>query len=129
HVQQYGDLTIAQLPASQFLGSKKSVIPLSIPNPTKVTSDSKVSNRDVPLVLARGQDRVNLVYGRQWLDIHMNAYVNSVQHLFSGQSVDVLNTRLELNDRQCYHRFVDTFNDKCMNIAQNSYALGKLYIK
>ncbi|CAG2166500.1 unnamed protein product, partial [Oppiella nova] len=83
-----------------------------------------IDNRDAPLIQAEGLELENLVKGRQFLDNHFQAYVNSVEHLVNG---DVVNTRSDLNNRECYHKFVDTFNDKCMNIAENSYVLGKLY--
>ena len=69
---------------------------------------------------SRSERLAQFVSGRQFVDNHMNAYINSIQHLFSGESVDVFNSRLEVNEfnRECYHRFVDTFNDRCMNIAQ-----------
>jgi len=118
HVQHYGDLSIAKLPLSQFLGKRKSATPV-----TRSNSRTAVDNKDVPLAMAKGEDLENLVKGRQFLDTHFATYVNSVEHLVNG---DVLNTRSELNNRECYHKFVDTFHDQCMNIAQNSYVLGKL---
>jgi len=120
HVMQYGDLSIAKLPVSQFMGGKASEVTPRV----AVNTAFVIDNRDAPLVQAEGLELENLVKGRQFLDNHFQAYVNSVEHLVNG---DVVNTRSDLNNRECYHKFVDTFNDKCMNIAENSYVLGKLY--
>ncbi|CAG2112997.1 unnamed protein product, partial [Medioppia subpectinata] len=104
HVQHFGDLSIASLPISQFLGHSK----LSV----EVTSDDNtlVNNKDFPLVLAQQsadyQELSVLSTGRQFLDTVFEEYVNSIQHLMNANN-DVFNTRLELNNRECYHNFVD----------------------
>ncbi|CAG2179532.1 unnamed protein product [Oppiella nova] len=38
----------------------------------------------------------------------------------------ILTTKQDLTNRPCYRRFVDTFNQKCFNINQHTYAFNKL---
>ncbi|CAG2118625.1 unnamed protein product [Medioppia subpectinata] len=126
--QQYGDLSIAKLPISLFLGSRKNPQPIG---PINVNINRDVgSNRDVPLLLAQKSGDFEryqqLVTGRQFVDNMFSEYVNSIQHLMNANN-DVLNTRLELNNRECYHNFVDTFKEQCLQITKHTYVLGKLY--
>jgi len=123
HVMQYGDLSIGKLPVSQFLGPKSLNIQVN-QAPTDV-----VDNKDLPLVMAQQsgdyQALSELAAGRQFLDKHFNAYLQSVEHLIDTN--EVLNTRQTLTKTDCYHNFVDTFNDQCLSISTHTYALSKLY--
>ncbi|CAG2116913.1 unnamed protein product, partial [Medioppia subpectinata] len=78
HVMQYGDLSIAKLPISQFLGSKKSSMSLAGAELTRT-----VNNKDFPLVMAQQSGDYHklseLSTGRQFLDTVFEEYVNSIQ--------------------------------------------------
>ena len=52
------------------------------------------------------------------MDKHFADYVNSIKHLIDTKNIDVLNGQESLNNRECYRKFVDTFNEKCFNINQ-----------
>ncbi|CAG2166035.1 unnamed protein product [Oppiella nova] len=67
-----------------------------------------------------------LLSGRQYMDKHFADFVNSIKHLIDTKNIDVLNGQESLNNRECYRKFVDIFNEKCFNINQNTYAFGKL---
>ncbi|CAG2103869.1 unnamed protein product, partial [Medioppia subpectinata] len=60
----------------------------------------------------------NLYAGRQYVDKHMTEYVNSIQHLLTVDSNAILNTKQELNNRQCYETLVDTYNENCLQISK-----------
>ncbi|CAG2103022.1 unnamed protein product [Medioppia subpectinata] len=105
--------------------------------------NDRVNTIDVPLYMARIaideakdtnerhslNDKLQiLLNGRQYVDKHMSEYVNSIQHLLTVDSNAILNTKQELNNRQCYQNLVDRFHQKCFNLNQNPYVLGKLYI-
>ncbi|CAG2107451.1 unnamed protein product, partial [Medioppia subpectinata] len=60
----------------------------------------------------------NLYAGRKYVDKHMTEYVNSIQHLLTVDSNAILNTKQELNDRQCYETLVDTYNENCLQISK-----------
>ncbi|CAG2109053.1 unnamed protein product [Medioppia subpectinata] len=106
-------------------GSKKSSMSLADAELTRT-----INNKDFPLVMAQQSGDYHklseLSTGRQFLDTVFEEYVNSIQHLMNANN-DVFNTRLELNNRECYHNFVDTFNDQCLSITQHTYSLNKLY--
>ncbi|CAG2105652.1 unnamed protein product [Medioppia subpectinata] len=84
--QQYGDVSIAKLPVSDF---------------TEMCQYT--------------EELESLLKGRQSVDKHITDYVNSIQHLLTVDSNAILNTKQELNNRQCYRHL-------------NPYVLGKLYI-
>ncbi|CAG2120664.1 unnamed protein product, partial [Medioppia subpectinata] len=79
-----------------------------------------------------GQEREKVIIYRrikkQYVDKHMTEYVNSIQHLLTVDSNAILNTKQELNNRECYRKLVDNSHDNCFNMNQNPYVLGKLYI-
>ncbi|CAG2179600.1 unnamed protein product, partial [Oppiella nova] len=92
HCQQYGDLSIAKLPVADFLGYKQTTAPVVYERDVPFES---TNNRDSELVMAqklvdlaedsvekqiRSERLAQLVSGRQFVDNHMNAYVNSIQH-------------------------------------------------
>ncbi|XP_054159327.1 legumain-like [Oppia nitens] len=127
HVQQYGDLSIAQLPVGQFLGHKKSS---KLSQSSIGMSWDQSNNNDAHVMAAlksNTEEFERIVNGRQFFDQHLTEYLNIINYLRNTDSYDLLNTRLELNNRVCYHKFVDTLNDNCLNIAHNSYVLSKLY--
>ncbi|CAG2116783.1 unnamed protein product, partial [Medioppia subpectinata] len=89
--QQYGDLSIAKLPISLFLGKfvfclRKTPKPLSPINAN--IGNNFGSNRDAPLVLAQRSGDFEryqqLVTGRQFVDNMFSEYVNSIQHLMNA---------------------------------------------
>ncbi|CAG2109585.1 unnamed protein product [Medioppia subpectinata] len=59
-----------------------------------------------------------LLNGRQSVDKHMTEYVNSIQHLLTVDSNAILNTKQELNNRQCYRKLVDTYAEQCLDLGQ-----------
>ncbi|CAG2113315.1 unnamed protein product, partial [Medioppia subpectinata] len=102
-----------------------------------------VSDRDVPVYMLQAniknanndadrqrytEELKSLLNERQSVDKHMTDYVNSIQHLLTVDSNAILNTKQELNNRECYRKFVDNSHDNCFNMNQNPYVLGKLYI-
>ncbi|XP_054162398.1 legumain-like [Oppia nitens] len=147
HAQQYGDLSIGKLPVSLFLGKE---------NPKNITekrfninpkTEDLINTRDADIYLLQKRIEENddlsekqkyveklrqLLNNRKLVDKHFEQYVHSIQHLLGIQSFNdinnVLNTRQELNNRQCYRQMVDTFDDKCLNINKNYYVLQKLNV-
>ncbi|CAG2102299.1 unnamed protein product [Medioppia subpectinata] len=104
---------------------------------------SRVNTRDLPLFMAKSAVKQTLsitekiryteklqkqLNSRQYVDKHMTDYVNSIQHLLTVDSNAILNTKQELNNRQCYRKLVDSFHKNCFNLNKNPYVLGKLYI-
>ncbi|CAG2112124.1 unnamed protein product [Medioppia subpectinata] len=123
--QQYGDISIAKLPVSDFTGSHKSDKHLYNNIKFDINDYELVAHRDVPVFT---EELESLLRGRQYVDKHMTEYVNSIQHLLTVDSNAILNTKQELNNRQCYQQLVDNYHQNCFNLNQNPYVLGKLYI-
>ncbi|CAG2104941.1 unnamed protein product [Medioppia subpectinata] len=145
HSQQYGDLAVTKLTVSEFLGNKPKV-DVNRNYYKSVQNSDAVNKWDVSLDLL--QRRVNeekdineknglmkeleeLYAGRQYVDKHMTEYVNSIQHLLTVDSNAILNTKQELNNRQCYRQLVDTYHQNCFNLNQaivyRAYHLFKAY--
>ncbi|CAG2100674.1 unnamed protein product [Medioppia subpectinata] len=142
NAQHYGDLSLGKLHVDEFLGHKSSGVLNDRVN-THVQNNETVSKWDVELSLvqkrinsAKGtneklghvEDLKNLLNGRQYVDKHMSDYVNSIQHLLTVDSNAILNTKQELNNRQCYRKFVDTFSENCFDLTQDTYVLRKLQV-
>ncbi|XP_054159946.1 legumain-like [Oppia nitens] len=139
HVQQYGDLVINQLTLKEFQGDKvappmdKLVVPVT----------DAVDSGDVPLEILKHRvdeaqsDTQKLIFkeqlqrlkdGRQFLTDHLRQYVNSIKHLVGDDIDAIMNTKQELNNRQCYRQLVDIFNQKALNLNQHPYVLRKLHV-
>ena len=61
----------------------------------------------------------NLINGRQLVEKVFYELVNSIQHLVGIDTNIILNTRQTLNNinnTQCYQKFVQTIDKKCFNI-------------
>ncbi|CAG2121308.1 unnamed protein product [Medioppia subpectinata] len=69
-----------------------------------------------------------LLTGRQYMDKHIAQYVQSVEHMLTVNTDAILNGNHAVNNAECYHKFVDTFDQQCFNINQNTYAFGKLQV-
>ncbi|CAG2163982.1 unnamed protein product [Oppiella nova] len=142
HAQHYGDLKIAQQHISDFLGAKK--VPPTDANSMAVPTNAEFVNfRDIPIKLVeKNIQSTNDIYekkiyvdelsrllkGRQYVDQHLRAFVDSVHHMTRLDTNALLNSKLELSeDMTCYKKFVDTFHDKCFNMNKNTYAFSKIH--
>ncbi|CAG2163981.1 unnamed protein product [Oppiella nova] len=143
HAQHYGDLKIAQQHISDFLGTKK--VPTTGANSVVVHKNAEFVNfRDIPIKLTekniQSTNDINekqlyvdelsqLLKGRQYVDQHLRAFVDSVHHMTRLDTNALLNSKLELSeDMTCYKKFVDIFHDKCFNMNKNTYAFSKIYV-
>ncbi|CAG2172404.1 unnamed protein product, partial [Oppiella nova] len=105
HNQQYGDLSIAKLPVSHFLGNEANLLLIAIAE--RLLRDRYVKELE------------SILKGREFVDNFMTEYVNSIQHLIPNIETNaILNTKRELNNRLCYRQLVDTFHQKCFNLNQ-----------
>jgi len=143
NAQHYGDLKIAQQHISDFLGAKK-VPPTGAINVAVPKNAEFVNFRDIPIKLAeKNIQSTNDIYekqtyvdelsrllkGRQYIDQHLRAFVDSVHHMTRLDTNALLNSKLELSeDMTCYKKFVDTFHDKCFNMNKNTYAFSKIHV-
>ncbi|CAG2174500.1 unnamed protein product, partial [Oppiella nova] len=99
HVMQYGDLSIAKLPMSQFLGQRTPYTPI-ISEPG-VKCKYSFPNNDVPLFATKmkmehatneiekemyRQELSQIMAGRQYLDNHLSAYIKGIGHLINTES-------------------------------------------
>ncbi|CAG2168459.1 unnamed protein product [Oppiella nova] len=91
--QHYGDLSVGQLTLAEFF----------------------VDNSEK---LRYTQELKNILNGRQYADNHLRQYVQSIESLTGLGANVILNGKLELNNRDCYQKFVETFSDKCFNLGQ-----------
>ncbi|XP_054154814.1 uncharacterized protein LOC128953354 [Oppia nitens] len=152
--QHYGDLSIAKLPASQFMGKNKKSgqsSPVKFNYEKHQNSGATVPSREVELYLLNRKINTTVdvverqIYideldkqlkGRQLVDKHIEQYVRNLfnnllsTYLTNDEMKQLLNVRQELSsdNRQCYHQFVDTFHAKCFNLNKNPYVLGKLFV-
>ncbi|CAG2169480.1 unnamed protein product [Oppiella nova] len=101
HAQQYGDLSIA---AKQHVSD--------------YLDDAEQISRYVT-------ELEGLLSRRKLMDKQIEEYVNELPAIDANIA---LNGKLELNNRDCYQKLVDTFNQKCYTLSQNTYALNKLKI-
>ncbi|CAG2116000.1 unnamed protein product [Medioppia subpectinata] len=108
HAQHYGDLSLAKLTLSQFLEAAVYVLQQNI-----------IHAKDVDEKLRYTEELETLLNGRQTIDKHMSEYVNSIQHLLTVDSNAILNTKQELNNRQCYRQLVDTYAEQCLDLGQH----------
>ncbi|CAG2166988.1 unnamed protein product [Oppiella nova] len=69
------------------------------------------------------QQLKGLLNARQLLDKQIEEYVNELPAIDANIA---LNGKLELNNRNCYKKLVDTFNDNCYVFSRNTYAINKL---
>ncbi|CAG2165848.1 unnamed protein product, partial [Oppiella nova] len=130
--QHYGNLSIGQMLLADFFGPKQ------VSNATIVhRSHNKceyVSMNDVAIKLAKinvktatsvsekiryTHELKQVLWGRQYADKHLRQYLQSIEGLTGLGANVILNTKLEVNNRDCYHKFVQAFNDKCFNLAQS----------
>ncbi|XP_054157629.1 legumain-like [Oppia nitens] len=147
HAQQYGDLSIGKLPVSMFLGKTNPKYPIKRPMIANPKVEDLVNTREVAINLLQKRieetndlnekqiyvDKlIQLLNNRKLVDKHFEQYVHSIQHLLGIQSFNDINnvliTRQELNNRQCYRQLVDTFDDKCLKINKNNYVMQKLNV-
>ncbi|GIX68903.1 legumain [Caerostris extrusa] len=137
HVQEYGDLTIAQMHVSEFQGRKASK-PIVLP---KVEKDS-IRSRDVPYELARRKFlKANsieeqtvllrklhkLLRNRQFLYQKVADIVTEVYHDSEKES-DALSNHSKLTNFACYDAVRAYFNEECFRLSKNAYALDTLFI-
>ncbi|XP_054162249.1 legumain-like, partial [Oppia nitens] len=142
HVCEYGDMTMGTLHLDQFQAKQKRYIYKTIESESIVPLAS-IASPNVPLILAqkrllsaKNNEEIQfysnklerLVNGRQLVDKHFDAYVDSVSHLISGNKNDIINNIQEVNDGDCYRQLVDTFHHNCLNLGKNTYGLQKLQI-
>ncbi|CAG2102519.1 unnamed protein product, partial [Medioppia subpectinata] len=141
HAQQYGDLNVAKTKVAEFLGLKPKNADRFVPHlgsNTDAVNKYDVSIDLLQRLIASAQD-INeknslivelegLYAGRKYVDKHINNYVNSIQHLLTVDSNAILNTKQELNNGECYRKFVDTFHENCFNLGENSYVLRKMHV-
>ncbi|CAG2102804.1 unnamed protein product [Medioppia subpectinata] len=80
---------------------------------------------DLSLYVAELQ---RLLTGRQYMDKHIAQYVQSVEHMLTVNTDAILNGKHVVNNAECYHKFVDTFDQQCFNINQNTYGFGNLQV-
>ncbi|CAG2175175.1 unnamed protein product, partial [Oppiella nova] len=147
HAQQFGDLSITELPVSQFLGPDN--VDENVFDEIKYEYQNNVATdgvhiRDRELYLAQkrvdsaGNVNEKLRYAhelqrlldeRHMIDKQLDEYVNSIQHLMPNIATNsILHTKQELNNRHCYRQLVDTFHQNCYILSQNPYVLSKLHI-
>ncbi|CAG2175742.1 unnamed protein product [Oppiella nova] len=106
HAQQYGDLSIAtKQHVSDYQGDKK--VPINSESGSYVSQLNALENN------------------RQLLDKQIEEYVNELPGIDANIA---LNGKLELNNRDCYKKLVDTFNEKCYAFNDNTYAFYKLSV-
>ncbi|CAG2166219.1 unnamed protein product [Oppiella nova] len=138
HAQQYGDLSIAaKQHVSDYQGDKKVPInsdsELYIPSGFAPIRDSKlfhlkhlIKNTNDAAELSQYVSQLNaLENNRQLLDKQIEEYVNKLPAIDANIA---LNGKLELNNRDCYKKLVDTFNEKCYAFNDNTYAFYKLSV-
>jgi legumain len=145
HVQEYGELSIDNLPLTQFQGNKSSINQI-IGDDERPKILNPVDSGDVPLEILRRRiataktdaqrqellDGLNdLVIGRQFLVNHLESYLKLIAHLVGDETETLLYNRhikyhKELRD--CYHSLVNLFNNRCLNLNQHTYTLRKLHV-
>jgi len=142
HVQEYGDLTIGQLPITQFQGQKVSENQLFFENERKVNLSPVDSGNVVLEILQRKIERTTdfeelkklnvekerILYGRFYLENRLTQYLNSIKDLIGSEIEEVLITKQEVIHKSCYREFVDTFHSQCLNLNQHPFVLRKLHI-
>ncbi|CAG2107453.1 unnamed protein product, partial [Medioppia subpectinata] len=115
HAQQYGDLSIAAEHLSNYMGEKQ------VPSVGQYSQPANsVPIPDAPIYLAQ-----LLLRNRELMDKQIEEYVNTLPGIEANV---VLNSKLQINNKECYHKLVDTFHDKCYNLGQNSYAIQKMKV-
>ncbi|CAG2178929.1 unnamed protein product, partial [Oppiella nova] len=67
----------------------------------------------------------SLLNGRKLMDKQIEEYVNELPGIDANIA---LNGKLELNNRDCYRKLVDTFNDNCYTFGRNTYGIQKQHI-
>ncbi|CAG2100475.1 unnamed protein product [Medioppia subpectinata] len=135
HAQQYGDLNVAKTKVAEFLGLKPKNANRFVPHLGSNTDEVNKYDVSIDLLqrrIASAQD-INeknsfivelegLYAGRQYVDKHINNYVNRVD------PDAILKGKHPLHHRKCYRKFVNTFNEKCFNLNKNPYALKKMQL-
>ncbi|CAG2169025.1 unnamed protein product [Oppiella nova] len=135
HAQQYGDLSIAaKQHVSDYQGDKKApkvhsgaykpsgFAPIrgsqlfKLQSLIKNTNDADQKSQYVSQLNA-------LLNNRQVLDKQIDEYVRQLPAIDANIA---LNGKLELNNRDCYKKLIDTFNQKCYGFSKNTYAINKL---
>ncbi|GBN11912.1 Legumain [Araneus ventricosus] len=137
HVQEYGDLSIAQMQVSEFQG-RKDAEPIVLP---EVERDS-VRSRDVPIEIVRRKflkadseeeqsallKTLNKMYrNRQFLKDTVSHIVTEVFH-DEEQQRDAMDNRHKLRNFQCYDTVRAHFNEECFRLSKNAYALDFMYV-
>jgi legumain len=146
HVEEYGDLTIANLPLTQFQGEKQSDRQLiggdeapqirdavdSGDVPIRILSNKIFGTTDETLQLSYLYELTQLKEGRQFLVNHLTAFVNSIPDLVGNEVNNIVNKKTVLAQhpfhRSCYRTFVDTFNRDCLNLNEHPYVMRKLNV-
>ncbi|CAG2111226.1 unnamed protein product, partial [Medioppia subpectinata] len=129
HAQEYGDLTIAKNEhVGQYMGDKKVINSVNTVQPEPSTGfslsrDAAINivkhkievTDDAEMKQAYIEELMGYLSRRELLDKQIKEYVNTLPGIEANV---VLNERLELNNRECYTKLVDTFYDKCYNIGE-----------
>ncbi|XP_047493360.1 legumain-like [Penaeus chinensis] len=143
HVMQWGDKTMAQEMASNFLGSKEAELSDFGPFPTfndpclKTSIDS--TNVSVAIIQGRmdaAQNETEASYwAQQMVQLHQNrTWVTETMHrvALSVTGSEDAATRM-MSDRHhtvtrwlCYEESVEAFHRHCFNLGENPYALRVL---
>ncbi|CAL1289552.1 unnamed protein product [Larinioides sclopetarius] len=136
-VQQYGDLSIAQLHVSEFQGRKDSE---GIVLPT--VEDDSIRSRDAPIeILKRKYMKSNseeeqsklkrklqkMLDNRLFMHQRVSEIVADIFHDHDEEK-DVLENRYKLTNFECYDTIRAHFNEECFRLSKNAYALDFMYV-
>ncbi|CDW52693.1 legumain [Trichuris trichiura] len=142
HVKQYGDLSVAELPLSEFFGNK--LLLGASPKYTmgKFWSQDAVSSRDVPLEILKRRMAHNSPDGRivafqyrhllQKREYFHNFFKKLVLTMVDGSDVDPLllfeRQDISMTQLDCHTKMVHSFSELCFNFGKNPYAMKYAYV-
>uniref|UniRef100_T1JMC8 legumain n=1 Tax=Strigamia maritima TaxID=126957 RepID=T1JMC8_STRMM len=137
HVQEYGDLTIANMKISEFQGEKQS----SGLETFEIPLDA-IPSHQVPLITLKRKlqmtnsfeementenELIKLLRNRDYLLDKVESIVTRAT--FTAQQVDtILSQRFELFNFDCYEQTVKYFSENCFSISANAYAMRYLHV-
>ncbi|GFQ71515.1 legumain, partial [Trichonephila clavata] len=127
HVQEFGDMSIAQLHVSEFQGRKDSK-PVFLP---KVEKDS-VRSRDVHIEIVKRKlmksnseeersvlkKKLNkMTRNREFLSEKVREIITEIFHS-QNELIEVVETRYELRNFECYDEVRAFFNEECFRLSK-----------
>ncbi|CAG2115003.1 unnamed protein product [Medioppia subpectinata] len=143
HSVHYGDESIGKMTLAEFFGPKKVIDQSLVSNVTRNNEQCQLVNqRELAVWLAekniQGATNVNdklkytqelelILNGRQYADKQLNGLFETLKPLTGLEAIVALNTRSKVNNRECYYKFVQTFDEQCFNLNNNPYFTGKLH--